>query len=72
MSRFDMKEFGEAAPFLRKTELEQLTSHTVSSDGRPGSLGCASLSHLSPLHSRTHVTRITSMLLSLESDEAVL
>lgn len=34
MSRFDMKEFGEAAPFLRKSELELLTAHTVPFDGR--------------------------------------
>lgn len=35
MSRFDMKEFGEAAPFLRKSELELLATHTVPFDGRP-------------------------------------
>lgn len=35
MSRFDMKEFGEAAPFLRKSELELLAAHTVAFDGRP-------------------------------------
>lgn len=34
MSRFDMKEFGEAAPFLRKSELELLTAHTVPFDGK--------------------------------------
>uniref|UniRef100_A0A3Q3X5S8 Uncharacterized protein n=1 Tax=Mola mola TaxID=94237 RepID=A0A3Q3X5S8_MOLML len=34
MSRFDMTEFGEAASFLRKSELELLTSHTVPSDGK--------------------------------------
>lgn len=35
MSRFDVKEFGEAASFLRKSELEQLTAQTVAFDGRP-------------------------------------
>nr|XP_061779858.1 myosin-7-like [Nerophis lumbriciformis] len=34
MSRFDRKEFGEAAPFLRKSDLEQLTVQTVSFDGK--------------------------------------
>lgn len=37
MSRFDMKDFGEAAPFLRKSELEQLTVQTIAFDGRPPS-----------------------------------
>lgn len=35
MSRFDTKEFGEAAPFLRKSDLELLAAHTVAFDGRP-------------------------------------
>lgn len=35
MSRFDMKEFGEAAQFLRKSELELLAAHTIPFDGRP-------------------------------------
>ncbi|XP_077581880.1 myosin, heavy chain 7B, cardiac muscle, beta a [Stigmatopora nigra] len=34
MSRFDMKDFGEAAPFLRKSELEQLAVQTVAFDGK--------------------------------------
>lgn len=34
MSRFDMREFGEAASFLRKSDLELLTTHTVSIDGK--------------------------------------
>lgn len=34
MSRFDRMEFGEAAPYLRKSELELLTSHAVPFDGR--------------------------------------
>ncbi|GLD62202.1 myosin-7-like isoform X1, partial [Lates japonicus] len=34
MKRYDMKEFGEAAPFLRKSELELLTAHTVAFDGK--------------------------------------
>ncbi|XP_070707481.1 myosin, heavy chain 7B, cardiac muscle, beta a [Pempheris klunzingeri] len=34
MSRFDMKEFGEAAPFLRKSELELLAAHTIAFDGK--------------------------------------
>ncbi|XP_075904082.1 myosin, heavy chain 7B, cardiac muscle, beta a isoform X2 [Nelusetta ayraudi] len=34
MSRFDMKDFGEAASFLRKSELELLTAHTVPFDGK--------------------------------------
>uniref|UniRef100_A0A7N6FGK0 Myosin-7B n=1 Tax=Anabas testudineus TaxID=64144 RepID=A0A7N6FGK0_ANATE len=34
MSRFDVKEFGEAASFLRKSELEQLTAQTVAFDGK--------------------------------------
>ncbi|KAI3370408.1 hypothetical protein L3Q82_025175 [Scortum barcoo] len=34
MSRFDMKEFGEAAPFLRKSDLELLATHTVAFDGK--------------------------------------
>ncbi len=34
MSRLlDMKEFGEAAPFLRKTDLELLETQTVMFDG---------------------------------------
>ena len=35
MSRFDLKEFGEAAPFLRKSDLELLSKQTVAFDGRP-------------------------------------
>lgn len=35
MSRFDMKEFGEAAPFLRKTDLQLMAARTVAFDGRP-------------------------------------
>uniref|UniRef100_A0A3Q3ISE2 Myosin-7B n=1 Tax=Monopterus albus TaxID=43700 RepID=A0A3Q3ISE2_MONAL len=34
MSRLDMKEFGEAAAFLRKSELELLTAHTIPFDGK--------------------------------------
>uniref|UniRef100_A0A667XW88 Myosin-7B n=1 Tax=Myripristis murdjan TaxID=586833 RepID=A0A667XW88_9TELE len=34
MPRFDTKEFGEAAPFLRKTDLELLAAQTVSFDGK--------------------------------------
>ncbi|KAG7229656.1 hypothetical protein INR49_012700 [Caranx melampygus] len=34
MSRFDMKEFGEAAPFLRKTDMELLTVQTVAFEGK--------------------------------------
>ncbi|KAM9798824.1 myosin, heavy chain 7B, cardiac muscle, beta a [Syngnathus typhle] len=34
MSRFDKREFGEAAPFLRKSELEQLTAQTIAFDGK--------------------------------------
>ncbi|XP_016120560.1 myosin-15-like [Sinocyclocheilus grahami] len=35
MSRLlDMKEFGEAAPFLRKTDLELLAAQTVAFDGK--------------------------------------
>lgn len=34
MSRFDMKDFGEAAAFLRKSELELLTAQTVPFDGK--------------------------------------
>lgn len=34
MSRFDRMEFGEAAPYLRKSDLELLTSHAVPFDGR--------------------------------------
>uniref|UniRef100_A0A7N8YBQ4 Myosin-7B n=1 Tax=Mastacembelus armatus TaxID=205130 RepID=A0A7N8YBQ4_9TELE len=34
MSRFNLTEFGEAAPFLRKSELELLTKHTVAFDGK--------------------------------------
>uniref|UniRef100_A0A8C4DZ43 Myosin-7B n=1 Tax=Dicentrarchus labrax TaxID=13489 RepID=A0A8C4DZ43_DICLA len=34
MSRYDTKEFGEAAPFLRKSELELLAAHTVAFDGK--------------------------------------
>lgn len=33
MSRFDVKEFGEAAPFLRKSDLELLAAQTVAFDG---------------------------------------
>lgn len=35
MSRFDTREFGDAAPFLRKSELELLTAQTIAFDGRP-------------------------------------
>lgn len=35
MSRFDTKEFGEAAPFLRKSDLELLALQTMPFDGRP-------------------------------------
>lgn len=35
MSRYDMKDFGEAAPFLRKTDLELMAVQTVAFDGRP-------------------------------------
>nr|XP_057902115.1 myosin, heavy chain 7B, cardiac muscle, beta a [Doryrhamphus excisus] len=34
MSHFDVKEFGEAAPFLRKSELEQLALQTIPFDGK--------------------------------------
>ncbi|XP_042359275.1 myosin, heavy chain 7B, cardiac muscle, beta a [Plectropomus leopardus] len=34
MSRYDMKDFGEAAPFLRKTDLELMAAHTVPFDGK--------------------------------------
>ncbi|XP_061543315.1 myosin, heavy chain 7B, cardiac muscle, beta a isoform X2 [Phycodurus eques] len=34
MSSFDMKDFGEAAPFLRKSDLEQLTAQTIAFDGK--------------------------------------
>ncbi|XP_034548994.1 myosin, heavy chain 7B, cardiac muscle, beta a [Notolabrus celidotus] len=34
MSRFDTKEFGEAAPFLRKSDLELLAAHTIPFDGK--------------------------------------
>ncbi|XP_057703268.1 myosin, heavy chain 7B, cardiac muscle, beta a isoform X2 [Corythoichthys intestinalis] len=34
MSRFDMKDFGEAAPFLRKSEMEQMAVQTVAFDGK--------------------------------------
>lgn len=34
MSRFDMKEFGEAGPFLRKSELELLAAQTLAFDGK--------------------------------------
>ncbi|KAM4613582.1 myosin, heavy chain 7B, cardiac muscle, beta a [Polymixia lowei] len=34
MSRFDMKEFGEAGPFLRKTDLELLAAQTIAFDGK--------------------------------------
>lgn len=33
MPLFDVKEFGEAAPFLRKTDLELLAVQTVAFDG---------------------------------------
>lgn len=35
MSRYDTKDFGEAAPFLRKTDMELLAAQTVAFDGRP-------------------------------------
>lgn len=38
-----MKEFGEAAPFLRKSELELLTAHTVPFDGKATSRTAAKL-----------------------------
>uniref|UniRef100_A0A3Q3FVJ3 Myosin, heavy chain 7B, cardiac muscle, beta a n=1 Tax=Labrus bergylta TaxID=56723 RepID=A0A3Q3FVJ3_9LABR len=34
MSRFDVRLFGEAAPFLRKSEMELLAAHTVAFDGK--------------------------------------
>uniref|UniRef100_A0AAQ5ZVF7 Myosin-7B n=1 Tax=Amphiprion ocellaris TaxID=80972 RepID=A0AAQ5ZVF7_AMPOC len=34
MSRFDMKEFGEAAPFLRKSDLELMAAQTIAFDGK--------------------------------------
>lgn len=34
MSRYDMKDFGEAAPFLRKTDLELMAVQTVAFDGK--------------------------------------
>lgn len=33
MSRFDMKDFGDAAPFLRKSDLELLAAQTAAFDG---------------------------------------
>lgn len=39
MSRYDTKEFGEAAPFLRKSDLELLSAQTVAFDGRPNTEG---------------------------------
>lgn len=35
MPHFDTKEFGDAAQFLRKTDLELMATHTVAFDGRP-------------------------------------
>lgn len=35
MSRFDVKEFGEASPFLRKSDRELLAMQTTAFDGRP-------------------------------------
>ncbi|XP_062318746.1 myosin, heavy chain 7B, cardiac muscle, beta a isoform X2 [Osmerus eperlanus] len=34
MSRFEMQEFGEAGPFLRKTDLELLAAQTIAFDGK--------------------------------------
>lgn len=34
MSRFDVKEFGEASPFLRKSDLELLAMQTTAFDGK--------------------------------------
>ncbi|KAA8593478.1 hypothetical protein FQN60_009594, partial [Etheostoma spectabile] len=34
MSRFDSKDFGEAAQFLRKSDLELMVSHTIAFDGK--------------------------------------
>lgn len=34
MSRFDVNEFGEAGPFLRKTDLELLAAQTLAFDGK--------------------------------------
>ncbi|XP_034724218.1 myosin, heavy chain 7B, cardiac muscle, beta a isoform X1 [Etheostoma cragini] len=34
MSRFDSKDFGEAAQFLRKSDLELMVSHTIVFDGK--------------------------------------
>ncbi|XP_046881579.1 myosin, heavy chain 7B, cardiac muscle, beta a isoform X2 [Hypomesus transpacificus] len=34
MSRFDMQEFGDAGPFLRKTDLELLAAQTIAFDGK--------------------------------------
>lgn len=34
MSRFDSRDFGEAAQFLRKSDLELMASHTIAFDGR--------------------------------------
>lgn len=34
MSHFDLQDFGEAAPFLRKSEMELLVTQTIAFDGR--------------------------------------
>uniref|UniRef100_A0A8D0ABC7 Myosin-7B n=1 Tax=Sander lucioperca TaxID=283035 RepID=A0A8D0ABC7_SANLU len=34
MSRFDSRDFGEAAQFLRKSDLELMASHTIAFDGK--------------------------------------
>ncbi|TDH14602.1 hypothetical protein EPR50_G00043780 [Perca flavescens] len=34
MSRFDLRDFGEAAQFLRKSDLELMASHTIAFDGK--------------------------------------
>lgn len=55
MSRYDMKEFGEAASFLRKSELELLSAHTVAFDGKPNKEGSKKKTHKKKLeHCRTN------------------
>lgn len=61
MPHFDTKEFGEAAPYLRKSDLELLTSRTIAFDGRvlrvlKGVLNCGSYCWLFNFHFQSNVT----------------
>lgn len=66
MSRFDTKEFGEAAPFLRKSDLELLAAHTVASDGRPNKESSKKRNLVGQITFKIWISEINSLSIQFE------